>query len=274
MSESKPLRAFHGNPALKQSCLDRVRAYREAGDIIQGTYGYSNDGSGWRGCAVGCLVRGDKHADFEDNLGIQRDIAHVLDKTFERMYKEDAVLYPELFIESIPVGADLSLVIPRFLVECCDYLRKVEGSSLLIDSALGEFLTQVLRPWSQGYGMERGTAQTGYMNARIDAFESLFREISRVVLVDADARHWDGETDVYDVTRYNRYCAQALIWLSCAARERWGAECTGNSYPAAAIDEILSGALTLLGEPFRKSRAFGMSRTLLECLRTAPIPAP
>jgi hypothetical protein len=52
-----PLRAFHGDPKIRNRYLKRVRAHAAADQIIHGTYWQEG-----RGCAVGCTIHSDDHA--------------------------------------------------------------------------------------------------------------------------------------------------------------------------------------------------------------------
>jgi len=106
-----PLRAFHENPAIKATYLARVRAHREADDLIHGVYWVRG-----KGCAVGCTIHGSDHYAYERELGVPTILAHLEDRLFESLPTEAAQQWPEVFLEAIPVGADLSLVWPKFAV--------------------------------------------------------------------------------------------------------------------------------------------------------------
>ena len=114
--------SFHGDPKIKAKYVDRVRAHQASDELIQG-YGYWKDG---KGCAVGCTLHrstlhrggnpGDHpHTGYETELGIPIAIAHLEDHIFEALPMLEARGFPLQFLQSIPVGADLSGVIPRFL---------------------------------------------------------------------------------------------------------------------------------------------------------------
>ncbi|HXT34995.1 MAG TPA: hypothetical protein VN837_05410 [Chloroflexota bacterium] len=102
--------AYHGQTEIKEFYLARVAAHRAADEIIHGTYW--EDG---RGCAVGCCVHTGDHSAYERELGIPRAIARLEDSLFERLTNRAALDFPGRFLAAIPVGADLSLVVTRFL---------------------------------------------------------------------------------------------------------------------------------------------------------------
>ena len=105
------LRAYHGEPALRGSVLAEMAGHRRADRLVQG-YGYWEDG---KGCAVGCLIKSGNHEEYEERFGIPEALAHLEDKIFERLPRDDARLWPERFLGAIKPGADLSKVRWRFL---------------------------------------------------------------------------------------------------------------------------------------------------------------
>jgi hypothetical protein len=102
--------AFHSDPALKEEYLARVEAHRRADEIVQG-YGYWIGG---KGCGVGCTIHGQDHSRYETELGIPSALARLEDAIFEGLPNPDAMDFPSKFLGSIPVGADLSMVAPKF----------------------------------------------------------------------------------------------------------------------------------------------------------------
>ena len=104
--------AYHGDKKVKSKYVRRVRAHAKADQLVQG-YGYWEDG---KGCAVGCTIHGSEHSAYETELGIPRAIARIEDRLFECLPTKRARRWPSQFLAAIPVGADLSMVVPRFLV--------------------------------------------------------------------------------------------------------------------------------------------------------------
>ena len=104
------MKAFHGDPKVKEKYLARVKAHRKADQIVQRHYW--EDG---KGCAVGCTIHGSDHQAYETELGIPIELAHLQDWIFENLPNGEARDFPVDFLESIPAGADLKLVLPQFL---------------------------------------------------------------------------------------------------------------------------------------------------------------
>jgi len=105
-----PMRAFHGDPAIKAKYVNRVQAHAAADEIIHGTYWERG-----KGCAVGCTIHSGKHGDYETELGVPRMLAKLEDRLFEGMANGKSKQFPARFLEAIPVGADLSRVGWQFL---------------------------------------------------------------------------------------------------------------------------------------------------------------
>jgi len=102
--------AFHGEAAVQEKYLARVRAHRLADELIHG--------EGWdgqRGCAVGCTLEKYDHAAYEIELGIPQMLARLEDFIFENMTLERSAAWPERFLQAPRPGADLSLVPWQFL---------------------------------------------------------------------------------------------------------------------------------------------------------------
>jgi hypothetical protein len=105
------MKAFHNDPKIKEFYLSRVKAHRAADEIVQGVYWEKG-----KGCAVGCSVHSNNHAAYETEMGIPRIIAGLEDRIFEGLEPSLAKNWPVDFLEAVNVGADLSLVWPKFAV--------------------------------------------------------------------------------------------------------------------------------------------------------------
>src|SRR5260221_144759 len=104
-------RAFHDNMQIRQFHVERVLAHQLANEIMQGT-SWREDAAG----AVGCTLESNQHSRYEEELGIPRQLAYLEDRIFEGLPNKEAKGFPFAFLTSIPVGADLSLVLARFMV--------------------------------------------------------------------------------------------------------------------------------------------------------------
>jgi len=105
------LQAFRNDPAVKEYYLARIREHAAHDEIIKGTYWQKG-----KGCAVGCTIHSSSHSHYETCLGIPTAIAWMQDSIFENLPNADAMVFPEAFLLAIPVGADLSLVMPRMML--------------------------------------------------------------------------------------------------------------------------------------------------------------
>jgi hypothetical protein len=103
-------RAFHNNPQIRQFHVERVLAHQLANEIVQGT-SWKKDAAG----AVGCTLESNQHRQYEEELGIPRQLAYLEDRIFEGLSSKEAKGFPFAFLTCIPAGADLSLVLARFM---------------------------------------------------------------------------------------------------------------------------------------------------------------
>ena len=148
--ELKKLKAFHKKPELKKKMIVEVLKHQKQDQIIQGSYGHQN--GEWKGCAVACSLRSlaivkkqelverySDHKSYETELGIPESLAHLEDYLFENMPKEKAKKWPAEFIKAIPVGANLSLVAPKFIVGTLKEvvkLERVKGDKVVVKAVL------------------------------------------------------------------------------------------------------------------------------------------
>lgn len=85
---------------LAATVMAELEWHREQDAFVQGRY-WSNG----KGCAVGCLLKGDNHEEFPNAFGIPEILAHLDDRLFEGLPKADSVAWPEEFMGAcIKVG--------------------------------------------------------------------------------------------------------------------------------------------------------------------------
>ena len=102
--------AYHNDPQIKADILAQLAAHRAADELVKGQY--------WRngkGCAVGCTLHSNDHAEYETRFGIPQMLAKLEDRIFEGMPDEQSQRWPERFMGAIEPGADLSCVGWKFL---------------------------------------------------------------------------------------------------------------------------------------------------------------
>lgn len=131
--------SFHNDPAIKEKYLKRVIAHREADKIVQGI--------GWikgKGCAVGCTLESYDHARYPIELGIPVWLAHLEDGIFENLEKEEAILWPERFLQAIPVGVDLEPIKDKLAIRRIDRLLIIQKDLLEKNAPLKSVINNVI----------------------------------------------------------------------------------------------------------------------------------
>ena len=105
------MKAYLNDTKIKEKYIVRVKTHAEADRIIKGTYWQNG-----KGCAVGCTIEGSDHSRYETELGIPRVIARLEDRIFEGLPNDEAKEFPLKFLNAINVGANLSMVAPKWLI--------------------------------------------------------------------------------------------------------------------------------------------------------------
>ncbi len=127
------MQTFHNDPSIKQKYIERLELHRAHDEIVKGIY-WENG----KGCAVGCTIHGSDYAAYERELGIPRVIARLEDRIFEGLPNQIAKDFPLRFLNSVPVGVDLSIAFYQFmhwlLVDKEDGVINFVKNSKLIDS--------------------------------------------------------------------------------------------------------------------------------------------
>lgn len=153
----KIMLAYLDDPARKQLYLNRVRRHREADEITQKLSWLPDEPGGGeytkgRGCSVGCTLETYEHNLYPKLLGVPAEIAYLHEAVFEGLPKAEAVRFPEQFLEAIPVGADLSLVWPRFALtlltdERYEVLRHVSKPRFAEQGAAVKRVAELFQEW-------------------------------------------------------------------------------------------------------------------------------
>jgi hypothetical protein len=119
------MQAYLGDATLKDRFLAEITAHEAADAFVQGFYGRGSNGN-FKGCAIGCALhslnhltqRPDPVADVADHdrfpieLGIPIELAYLVDHVFEQLPLPKAKAWLRQFAAAVPVGADLSSVVP------------------------------------------------------------------------------------------------------------------------------------------------------------------
>lgn len=162
--------AYHGKPEVKDKYLARVLAQQKAGKIQKGVY--------WEkptGIAVGCTIEGSNHACYESELGIPRQIALEEDALFSRMSSPEAEKLPYRFLEAVTVGADLSLVLPKFYIRLC---TDKEHGAILKASPDGVIAIQRVVDLIQKLVDGKTVAKSDFLKAKAAAYRVYASELA------------------------------------------------------------------------------------------------
>lgn len=168
--EMKKMLAFHGDAKIKTMMIKELKWHQAQDAIVQGTYG-QGEGNNFKGCAVACSINSlnrklgkdystSDHKKYEVEIGIPETLAYLEDSIFEKLSVEKSKEFPLEFIKAIPVGSDLSLVAPKFIVfVLTDVLVNAdEQGKKAIDTIIGLWSKVILgkkilpAAWSAAFG--------------------------------------------------------------------------------------------------------------------------
>ncbi len=248
------MKAFHGDPKVKEKYLARVKAHRKADEIVKGLYW--EDG---KGCAVGCTIHGENHRAYEKELGIPIQIAHLQDWLFEHLPNGEAKGLPVDFLEAIPVGADLKLVLPRFfhwiLVDPDGVIQYAQGEgeerakeAILSVAALHNRVVKGQEVTSEQWSAARAAARAARAAARA-----------------ARGAAWAASESAWAAARDAAWAASAAAW-GAARAAAWAAsesamDAAWDAAKDAAIKRQKEKLLELLaGESVLHERGYGQVR--------------
>ncbi len=232
MKTTTTLRAFHGKAAIKKKYLARVAAHRKADEIISGVYWEEG-----RGCAVGCTLHSGSHAAYETELGIPTVLARLEDRLFEGLFRQSPAVakdWPERFLSAAKVGADLSMVWPKFALW------------LLVDKKLG-----VIR-----FAKKESTKS---------AIQNVGALYQRWISGDKpESSEWES---VRRAAAYTAAAADAAAYAAAAAAYASAAAADAAAYAYAAAADAAAYAYAA---DARKSHYLAMADKLIELIEEAP----
>ena len=199
----KKLLAYHGKPELKSQVIADMRADIEDERLVSGKYW-----DDYKGCHVGCVVMArtgiqndkyeDWHAQYEEAIGVPRDLARLFDGLFESLDNGKRQQFSLDVLEAMPVSADLSDVPRQWLIWLMNDVRQYVGDDesvlLCIDdviSLLGGNCQNAAR-WAAAWAAANAAAWAAANAAAGDAANAAAWAAAWAATWDAA---WDAATD-------------------------------------------------------------------------------
>ena len=256
------MKAFHNDPELKQQLIDMAAEHRQADEYIKGAYGEEIDGK-FRGCSIGCTIRDinkihgknlpiNNHTALSEELGIPEFILRFQDSIYERLPEPLNTEWTERLFNAIPLGKDLTQVLPRFLIKTLDRLPETKRPDVL---AAIKQLRSVLHGWANKSIVDVAAARSAAWDAAeapadaSDASEALWvSEAAKAAALAADAVAW---ASVRSEARSALRATAETAWA--AAETAWAAADASDASEAAdaaawAADAVAWAAADSAGE--------------------------
>lgn len=200
------LLAYHGDQKIKDKYKNRLDQHIKMDELVKGFYFKKG-----KGCFVGCTLHGENHLDFEEELGIPEEIAHISDFIFESLSDEDSTQFSKDWHDQIKVGADLTMVWPKL----AHAILTDEEHGVLIHVQEDEFkqqkeaienVVELYKEWiSTGVNPNRGKWD-GVKNTAREA-SNLFsrRKVMNATLIACYGAYWDCTYDMASILNHHQY---------------------------------------------------------------------
>jgi capsid portal protein len=176
------MKAFNGCTELKQQLIDMAAEHRKADEYLKGTYGEEDQTTGkFRACSIGCTIRDvnkihnknlstRNHGALAKELDIPEFIFHLQDSIFEGLPEPLNIEWTERIFNAIPVGKDLTPVLPRFLLKTLDRLPETDRTDVI---ASIKQVREVLQNWADTGAPDIETARTAWEQIANDLIECI-----------------------------------------------------------------------------------------------------
>jgi hypothetical protein len=227
--------SFHNDQEVKDKYLSRVINHRIEDNIIQGI--------GWekgKGCAVGCTLENYSHDRYPIELGLPKWLARLEDSIFEGLPDEEAKLWPEKFLSSIPVGVDVEIVKHQLAILRMNRLIKIQNNLLINNPSLKEVIKEVISSievvkrcheceinktccdWSVARSAAKSAARSAEREADSAAWE-VARAVARSAESAAQSAAWAAERAADSAVRSPVWAVDSAAWAVAwaAPRSEW-----------------------------------------------------
>jgi len=114
---------FFNEPGLKEALLIQLREDQACDRFIQGSF-VQGAGEQFQGCFIGCLTRTGKHEDVMRLYNLPLFVGDLGEYFFERVSAQHAREFSVPYIESIPVGVDLTMAWTQFALALMQRLQE------------------------------------------------------------------------------------------------------------------------------------------------------
>ena len=134
------MQAFRNSEEFKNELIGLAALHREQDQYIKGEYGKMN--GSFKGCSVGCLIYDinkregtdssySDHGFLAEQLGVPEFICRLQDSILEGLPEPLNTEWTERLLKAIPVGVDLTPVLPKFLLGTLDKLPETDRQDVV-----------------------------------------------------------------------------------------------------------------------------------------------
>lgn len=155
--------SYHNDSNFKDMVVGFMKDHQLLDDIIKGSYGETEYGKEFKGCAVGCTINSinkalgksydtNNHKVFEESMGIPTWLAAIQEEFFEVLPCGHDSQFAIEFLESIPVGVNLDIIQWKFysfiIIESIEAIKNKKNLPENIKQMAIDIMNMVLHAYS------------------------------------------------------------------------------------------------------------------------------
>ena len=198
--------AYHSDPKFKADFVQECIWHREQDRYISGTF-QREDKEGFKGCSIGCSVNslkrlGKNSIDYSDHagcaklLGWPEWLCRLQDGIFEGLPAKDRPRFTEQLAQAIPVGADMTMIWPKFahwlLVDPKDGVIRLAETDQVRDAI--NTVGSLFQRWIDGDKPSVGEWESAESAARATSAESAEWSAERSAARSAARAAWSAQS--------------------------------------------------------------------------------
>jgi len=223
------LQAFNNDKDFREQMIASAISHREKDEYIAGEY--SREDGDFKGCSLGCSLYDVKkikgvdievysdHSRLAEELGVPEFIVHLQEAVFEGLPDNQRFGWTERLFNSIPLGVDLTPVLPRFLLKTLDRLPETDRADVV---AAIKGVKEVLDNWVSTGEVDFEAARSAARLAESAAYSALkwsarsaawaAKSAARSAEWSAKPAEWSAESAVWSA----EWSAKSAAWEEIA----------------------------------------------------------
>tara|TARA_S200002703_G_scaffold4693_2_gene5822 strand:+ start:20190 stop:20912 length:723 start_codon:yes stop_codon:yes gene_type:complete len=209
--------SFHGDPAVKEKYVNRLKEHRRLEHLRQGV-GWDQNQDDIKGCAIGCILEDYNHSLFPSELGLPEWLARLIDTIFEGLPKGEAEQFAEDVLDAIPVGVCVEHVRHGIAIKrLTSLLKPLKDNQENYAKEVRDAINKVIKWHRNPTG---SAAWSAVWSAAVNASESAWRAVNASESAwRAESASWSAESASDSAAESARSAAWSAAWRAESASE-------------------------------------------------------